>query len=193
MNQSLHKTIRLVAIANLIYFCIEFFAALDIASVSLFADSIDFLEDAALNLLILIALVCSLKVRAYIGMTLAILLLCPTFATLWMIGQKITTPSLPEPMALSLVGAGALIVNFTCAYWLVRFRHHNSSLIKAAFYSARNDALANIGIIIAGFLTFSLQSIYPDLIIGILIALMNITAAKEVWQAARKEHTEAQS
>jgi Co/Zn/Cd efflux system component len=52
----LRSVIRLVAILNLAYFGIEFAVALAIGSVSLFADSIDFLEDASVNFLILVAL-----------------------------------------------------------------------------------------------------------------------------------------
>jgi Co/Zn/Cd efflux system component len=50
------RMVRLVAILNLAYFGVEFAVALSIRSVSLIADSIDFLEDASVNVLILIAL-----------------------------------------------------------------------------------------------------------------------------------------
>ena len=50
------RIIRLVILLNLSYFGIEFVVASRIGSVSLFADSVDFLEDASLNLLILAAL-----------------------------------------------------------------------------------------------------------------------------------------
>ena len=43
---------------------VEFSAAISIASVSLFADSIDFLEDTSVNLLILLALGWSLQARS---------------------------------------------------------------------------------------------------------------------------------
>ena len=52
----LRSAVRLVAILNLAYFGIEFAVAGAIGSVSLFADSIDFLEDASVNFLILVAL-----------------------------------------------------------------------------------------------------------------------------------------
>src|SRR3984893_7726530 len=55
IDQNLRRVVRLVAVLNLAYFGIEFAAARIIGSVSLFADSIDFLEDAAINLLILVA------------------------------------------------------------------------------------------------------------------------------------------
>ena len=43
----LRRVVRLVALLNLSYFGVEFAVALAIGSVSLFADSIDFLEDAS--------------------------------------------------------------------------------------------------------------------------------------------------
>src|SRR5215212_8051347 len=53
---ALRRVVRLVALLNLGYFGVEFAVALAIGSVSLFADSVDFLEDASVNFLILAAL-----------------------------------------------------------------------------------------------------------------------------------------
>jgi len=72
-----------VAVLNLAYFGVEFAVALAIGSVSLFADSIDFLEDASINLLIALALAWSATNRARLGMALAGILLIPGLATLW--------------------------------------------------------------------------------------------------------------
>jgi Co/Zn/Cd efflux system component len=77
----------------------------------------------------------------------------------------------------------------TCALLLAAYRHHRGSLTKAAFLSARNDALANVGIIAAGLVTaFVWHSAWPDLIVGLAIAAINADAAREVWEAARTEH-----
>jgi Co/Zn/Cd efflux system component len=76
---------------------------------------------------------------------------------------------------------------------LARYRHHHGSLTKAAFLSARNDALANIAIIATGFVTAALNSAWPDLIVGLGIAAMNADAAREVWEAARQEHIAAEA
>jgi Co/Zn/Cd efflux system component len=53
---SLSHTVLIVAIANLAYFGIEFGVARWIESVALFADSIDFLGDTSINLLIFVGL-----------------------------------------------------------------------------------------------------------------------------------------
>ena len=55
-DAALRSTVALVALLNFGYFGVEFAVALAIGSVSLFADSIDFLEDATVNGLILVAL-----------------------------------------------------------------------------------------------------------------------------------------
>jgi Co/Zn/Cd efflux system component len=113
-------------------------------------------------------------------------------ATLWTVVLKFTAPVAPSPVPLTLAGFGALMVNLSCAYMLARYRHHRGSLTKAAFLSARNDALANIAIMLAGLVTAWLwRSAWPDLIVGLGIAMLNADAAREVWQAAREEHGEA--
>lgn len=192
-SPDLRRAVLFVALANLAYFGVEFAVALRIGSVSLFADSVDFLEDASVNVLIFFALAWSAGMRARVGMALAVILLVPGLATLWTAWRQITAPVAPEPFALSLTGLGALAVNLTCAFVLARFRTHSGSLTKAAFLSARNDALANIGIMAAAGATFVLRSAWPDIVIGLLIAAMNADAARAVWSAAKREAQDAQA
>ena len=189
MTISLRTAVLVVALLNLGYFGIEFAVALNIRSVSLFADSVDFLEDTSVNLLIFFALAWSDKTRARIGMAMAAILLVPALAFLWSLWGKLADPVPPEPFALSVTGLGALVINTGCAVLLARFRSHGGSLTKAAFLSARNDAIANVAIIAAGLLTAYLwRSIWPDVIVGLGIAAMNLDAAREVWEAAHEEH-----
>jgi Co/Zn/Cd efflux system component len=192
-NAALQGVVRWVALLNLGYFGIEFAVATAIGSVSLFADSIDFLEDASINLLILTALGWSAARRAQLGMALAGVLLVPGLATLCTAWSKIASAAVPAPVPLTLVGAGGLAVNLSCALMLARVRHHGGSLSRAAFLSARNDVLANLAIIAAGFGTALAQSPWPDLGVGLGIAALNAGAAREVFQAARREHEEAKS
>lgn len=187
-NDTLRRVVQLVAILNLAYFGIEFTVAKAIGSVSLFADSIDFLEDASVNLLIVLAIGWTARNRARVGMTLAGVLLIPGLATLWTAWEKFNLPVAPNAALLSLTGAGALVINLSCALMLAKYRHHSGSLTKAAFLSARNDAFANVVIVAAGLVTaYVWASAWPDLIVGLCIAAMNADAAREVWDAAREE------
>jgi Co/Zn/Cd efflux system component len=191
---TLRSAVLAVALLNLGYFGVEFAVALKIGSVSLFADSVDFLEDASVNLLIAVAIGWTPRRRAMLGMVMAAILLAPALAGLWTAYQKLVEPVAPAPVPLTLTGAGAFLVNLTCALILARFRHHSGSLTKAAFLSARNDVLANVAIILAGIVTATLwRSAWPDLVVGIGIAIMNADAAREVFQAARDEHESARA
>jgi len=192
-DHHLRRAVRFVAVLNLAYFGIEFAVARLIGSVSLFADSIDFLEDASVNLLILVALGWTARKRARVGMALAGILFVPGLATLWTAWEKFNMPEVPDPALLSLTGLGALAVNLSCALMLTRYRRHSGSLTRAAFLSARNDGVANVAIIAAGLVTaFLWASAWPDLIVGLFIAAMNADAAREVWRAAREEHRTAE-
>jgi Co/Zn/Cd efflux system component len=189
---SLRQTVLLVALLNLAYFGVEFGVAIAIGSVSLFADSVDFLEDASINLLIAVGLGWSAQNRARLGMVLAAVILVPVAATLWTAWQKFAAPVPPQPVPLTLTGAGAFLVNLASAFLLARFRHHSGSLTRAAFLSARNDVLANAAIVAAGLLTAATLSVWPDLIVGLGIAALNADAARQVANAARAERKTAQ-
>jgi Co/Zn/Cd efflux system component len=186
-DRRLIRIVQFIAAANLAYFFVEFWSAQYIGSVSLFADSIDFLEDAALNGLILLASLVMPHWRLRIGYVLAGMLLLPAFVTIWTMWHKITALTPPEPMMMSLVGMGAMVINLICALLLVRYRHAGGSLIKAAFLSARNDVIANVAIVIAAFVTAATTSAWPDIVVGCGIFWMNLDAAREVWESATAE------
>jgi len=188
---SLRRTVVVVALLNLAYFGVEFAVARAIGSVSLFADSIDFLEDASVNLIIAVALGWSARRRAAVGALLAIILLVPAIATLVTAWQKWQFPVAPDPTLLGATGAGALAVNLACALLRVRVRGHAGSLSRAAFLSARNDAFANVAIVAAGGATALAGNAWPDLVVGLAIAAVNAGAAHEIWQAAREERRSA--
>ncbi len=188
-DNGLRRAVLIVALLNLAYGLGETIVAQRIGSVSLFADSVDFFEDASVNLLIFFALAWSLRTRARIGMAMAGILLIPALAGLWVAIQKVLAPVPPAAFALGLTGLGALIINLSCAFLLAAHRTKGGSMAKAAWLSARNDAFANAAIIAAGIVTaFVWRSGWPDLIVGVGIAWLNADAAHAVWSAARSEH-----
>ena len=54
-DRDLRGVVVIVAVLNLAYFCVEFAVDRAIGSISLFADSVDFLEGASVNLQIAFA------------------------------------------------------------------------------------------------------------------------------------------
>jgi Co/Zn/Cd efflux system component len=186
-DRTLRRVVASVAALNLGYFALEFAVARSIGSVSLFADSIDFLEDTALNTLVLLTLGWHQRHRPRVATVLALLLLLPGLATIWTAVRKVLLPVPPSPLLLSLTAAGALAVNLSCALLLARVRHHGGSLSRAAFLSARNDVYANVAILAAAGLTVVWRSAWPDLAVGLGILAMSVGAAREVYARGRQE------
>jgi Co/Zn/Cd efflux system component len=183
--KSIRNVLRLVAILNLAYFFIEFSFALKFGSVSLLADSIDFLEDASINILIFIGLSWTFAVRARLARFLAILLLVPVFSVIFSVIQELNNPSIPSGAGISLVATGALVINFACSFILAKFRKDGRNLVIAAYLSARNDAITNVSIIIVGILTIFWPSSVFDIAVGVGIGVLNSNSAIKVWRSAR--------
>lgn len=180
-----------IALLNLAFFGVEFAVSLSIRSVSLVADSADFLEDAAINLLIFFATAWTLRQRARVGTALAFFFLLPAVAAVWMVVVKVLDPARPQPLALSLTALAALAVNLTASALLMRHRNRHGSLARAAWLSARNDAIANLAIIAAALLSLVVVTGWFDIVVGVGIAVLNVGAAREVWIASRAERLDA--
>lgn len=183
----------IVALLNFAYFFVEFSVALTAGSVSLLADSVDFLEDTAINLLILVALGWSLARRATLGKLMTLVLLAPAILASWKAVEGFANPMPPLVTPLVLASLGAIVVNGVSAVLLSRVRHHRGSLSAAAFLSARNDVLVNVAIIAMGILTAATRSGWPDLMLGVGIILLGLHAAREVWEASEDERLAARA
>ncbi len=187
LRSGLRRTVLLVALLNLGYFFVEGIVALAIGSVSLFADSVDFFEDFAVNSLIALALGWSLSRRAVAGKVMAGIILLPALAAVWQAVSKFRNPEPPQVLSLLVTAGGAIAVNLLCTWVLTRWRHHGGSMTAAAFLAARNDVIANLAIIAMGGLTWATRSGWPDIALGLFIVALNVTAAREVWEVAESE------
>lgn len=190
---ALRRAVVTVALLNVSYFFVEASVALAIGSVSLLADSVDFLEDTAISVLVFVALGWPLRWRSRAGKAMALIILVPAAAAAWQAFAKFSHPSPPDPLALALTAGGAAVVNGISALVLVRVRHHGGSLSRAAFLSARNDVVVNLAIIAMGGLTAWTGSGWPDIVLGLVIVSINSFAAKEVWEAAEEERLAARA
>ena len=188
---ALRPVVARVAALNLGYFGIEITVALAIGSVALIADSLDFMEDAAINLLIFAGLGWSLRNRARLGTAMAFIILVPGLATAYAAYEKFSDFVAPAPVPLTLTGVGAQLVNLACALMLARHRDGHGSLTRAAYLSARNDVAANVAIIVAGLVTAATLSPWPDLVAAFGIAVINADSAFDILKAARRERQAA--
>ena len=190
---TLRRVVLAVALLNLSYFFVEFAVALEAGSVSLLADSVDFLEDTAINLLIFVALGWPMARRAVMGKAMAAILVVPASVAAWQAVQAFSDPVAPDASPVVLASLGAIGVNGVSAWLLVRVRHHGGSLSRAAFLSARNDVAVNLAIIAMAGATLWTGSGWPDLVLGCVIILVALHAAHEVWEVSEEERLAARA
>lgn len=104
------------------------------------ADSVDFLEDTAVNLLIFAALGWPLARRAVMGKAMALIILGPAAVAGWEALQRFADPVAPAVVPVVLASLGAIVINGTSAWLLAKVRHRGGSLSRAAFVSARTTS-----------------------------------------------------
>ena len=191
--RAVRRAVLTVALLNLGYFVVEFTVALGAGSVALLADSVDFLEDTAINLLIVVALGWATARRAVMGKVMALVILVPAAFAAWEAVSRFPAPPAPAVLPVVLASLGAVVVNGACALIISRVRRHGGSLGRAAFLSARNDVLVNLAIIAMAVITAWTASGWPDLVLGCLIILLALHAAHEVWEVSEEERLGARA
>lgn len=181
------RFVAIVAALNFAGFLGEVVVASVIGSASLFADAADFMEDFLINMLVLTALGWSVASRRKASVGLAALILIPAIAAFGTAIWKIVSGLPPEPLTLSSTAIAAAIINLVCALLLMSLRKGSGALVRGAWLAARNDVLANILILCAGVITIFWFSIWPDVVVGVIVGVINLSAAKEVLEQARAE------
>lgn len=192
-TSAVRRVVLVVAAVNAAYFAVELGVALSVRSVALLADSVDFLQDASVNLLIALALGWSLAARARLGRLLAVLILLPAVIAAVEAVSKALNPEAPDPLPILAVAIGGALVNLTCALLLARQRGAGGSLVSAAWLVARNDVIINVAIVAMALVTLAVVSGWPDIALGVLILALNGSAAVRVWRAAHDEELAARA
>ncbi|MCB9759097.1 MAG: cation transporter [Alphaproteobacteria bacterium] len=86
-----------------------------------------------------------------------------------------------EPVETLMIGVAglALVANTACIALLARHRSGGLHL-RASWIFSTNDALANLGVMLAGVLVAVTGSAIPDLIVGSLVALVVLSGAVRI-------------
>ncbi|AXV66195.1 MULTISPECIES: cation transporter [Pseudoalteromonas] len=175
---------------NAVMFCVEITVGLYANSTALIADSMDMLADAIVYGIALYAVSRSLKHKAnaalisgYFQLTLGILVI---FDIVRRLGEG-------EPHSWFMIGFGfvALIANVICLV-LIRMQSNGEVHMRASWIFSANDVIANLGVIAAGVLVMLLDSRWPDIVIGSVIATLILRGAYLIITDAKKELSNAE-
>ncbi|HEX4736650.1 MAG TPA: cation transporter [Allosphingosinicella sp.] len=187
-----HKDIRrvlvIVLMLNAMMFLVEFGAGLFARSAALMADSVDMLGDAMVFGISLYALGRSLRWRAGAALIKGSFILFLGVGVLGEIVVKLIWGVVPVSSIMLTVGGMALVANLSCLALLWPYRTHDVNL-SSTFECARNDTIANLGVLAAAGLVSLSASAWPDIVVAIAIAYLflrsSLRVIAEAWPQYR--------
>ncbi len=189
---SYRRALYIAAALNLIMMFVEIGGALYANSIALIADAIDFYEDAMTYLLAAALIGLGRRPRALFGAATAFLMAVPCLWIAWKTIQQLLEGLPPDPLPMGVIGLLALAVNVYCAFILLPHRKGDSAH-RSVWLSSRNDAIANVAIVLAAALTAVWPSVWPDAVVGFGIAVLNLHAAVLIATLAWREWSEPQT
>ena len=185
-DQSQKSVLYWLLAINASMFCIEIGIGWIAESTALIADSIDMFADAVVYGigLYVVGRAAEDKAKAalvsgYFQAVLGLLILID-------IVRRVIQGSEPVSELIMLMGLVALFANLIC---LVLIHKHKDGEVhmRASWIFSANDVIANLGVIISGALVWWLDSRWPDIVIGIVIAVVILRGARLILQDARNE------
>ncbi len=171
---------------NLSMFLVELVGGAYAHSSALWADSLDFFGDAVNYGISLAVLGASLYWRATValikGLTMAAfgLVVMAKVIYAYLLGIP------PEAITMGIIGAIALLANVITAVILYAFRDGDSNM-KSVWLCSRNDAIGNVAVIFAAIGVFGTGSLWPDMIVAVIMASLGLTAGYQVMKQALQE------
>lgn len=185
-NKEQSRTLIYLLIINGVMFVAEIIAGILGDSTALIADSLDMLADASVYAIGLYAIGKSFVIKAKAAHLSGIFQIILGIGVLFDIVRRFVVGSEPEPLFMIFVGLVALFANSICL--MLIYKHRQGEVhMRASWIFSRNDVIANLGVIAAGFLVAWLASPWPDLIIGLVIATIVIRGGIHIMKDASNE------
>jgi len=180
------KILWIALVINLSMFIVEIMSGLRGGSVSLLADSLDFLGDAANYGISLLVLGSSITARANASRIKAFSM--AAFGV-WVVGLSIWNLSsniLPSAPTMGIVGSSALLANCVVALLLFAYRDGDSNM-RSVWLCTRNDALGNVAVLLAALGVFGTGAGWPDLAVAAITSMLALTSAFKIFRQANAE------
>ena len=173
-------------VVNLTLFVVELVGGAYAHSSALWADALDFFGDAVNYGISLAVIGASLYWRATVallkGLTMALFGLVVIGKVIYAYLQGIP----PQALTMGLIGVLALLANVFTAVILYAFREGDSNM-KSVWLCSRNDAIGNAAVILAAVGVFGTGSLWPDIIVAMIMASLGLTAGYQVVKQALAE------
>lgn len=192
VNPRYRKALWVALIINTLMFLVEIVGGLKSGSVSLLADAVDFAGDAANYGLSLTVLAMGLLWRARAALVKGASMGAYGLFVLGQAAWAAMSGKPPEPFTMGAIALVALAANVTVALMLYTFRDGDANM-RSVWLCSRNDAIVNVAIALAALGVLGTQTVWPDLLVAVIIAALALSASVSVIRQARNEITAVSS
>ncbi len=182
-----YRRVLWVALAvNLAMFCVEIGAGLAAQSVSLLADSLDFLGDAGNYGISLFVLGMALQWRARASLLKAASMGAFGAWVAVTTAQHALAGTVPAAPVMGMVGALAFAANLGVAALLYRWREGDSNM-RSVWICTRNDAIGNLAVLAAAAGVLGSGTGWPDYLVAAVMSGLALVGAFQVARQAMAE------
>lgn len=188
INNDTHyrKVLWYCLIANAAMFILQTVGSYEALSVSLLANALDFLSDAANYGISLFVLAMSIRAKSYAslfkGASLGLVGMWVAFETY----SHALIEQVPQPFIMIVISFLGLAVNVICAVLLYKFRAGDSNR-ESVWICSRNDAIGNMAVIVAAAGVFASHTAWPDIIVAAILGILALSGAGRIINKAMKE------
>lgn len=171
---------------NILMFGVELVSSMKAGSVSLLADSMDFLGDAgnyAVSLFVLgMATIWRSRAAYAKGVVMGAFGVLVLARALWIgLGSHI-----PEAETMGVISIIAFAANGVVALLLYAFRNGDANM-RSVWLCTRNDMIANLAVLLAAIGVFGTKAGWPDIAVASIMAFLGLSAARDIMGRARLE------
>lgn len=180
------KALWIALFVNAGMFVVEAASSVGAESVSLLADAADFLGDAANYALSLFVLALAPIWRSRAALVKGISMGVYGVLVLGVAAYNLQRGAMPDAPMMGIVGFMALAANGGVAWMLYKFRSGDANM-RSVWLCSRNDAIGNVAILLAAVGVFGTGTIWPDLVVAVVMAMLGITASVQVVRQSTRE------
>lgn len=171
---------------NILMFGVELVSSMKAGSVSLLADSMDFLGDAgnyAVSLFVLgMATIWRSRAAYAKGVVMGAFGVLVLARALWIgLGSHV-----PEAETMGIISIIAFAANGVVALLLYAFRNGDANM-RSVWLCTRNDMIANLAVLLAAIGVFGTKAGWPDIAVASVMAFLGLSAARDIIGRARLE------
>lgn len=180
------KALKVVFFIHVGMFIVSFIAATVAKSAALYADSLDFIGDAASYFVSFYVLRRNPLLQSMVALVKAMIMMLYGIPVLYNAMINFQGGVLPQYEIMTIMGFCGVMAHIVCIYILSPHQRGDSNRLSV-WICTINDLLCNVLTIMAAFMVMYTQSIWPDTITSTLIVIIAFLGAFAILKQVFKE------